>query len=119
VVDRRFNRSRYNAEAVVAEFSARLRQTVDLDAVRQDLVGVVHEVFQPTAVSMWLGPGPDQPLGSGQEFAGFQQGLEGGQDARPALCDAGKHGTSGIEVVVSDGQLHHLASWTGGTRAGS
>ena len=54
LVDRRFNRSRYNAEAVVAAFTARMRQTVDFDAVRDDLVGVVHEAFQPTQVSMWL-----------------------------------------------------------------
>jgi hypothetical protein len=54
MVDRRFNRSRYNAEAVVAGFTGRLRQTVDFDAVRDDLVGVVHEAFQPTQVSMWL-----------------------------------------------------------------
>ena len=53
-VDRRVNRSRYNAEAVVAGFTARMRQTVDFDAVRDDLVGVVHEAFQPTQVSMWL-----------------------------------------------------------------
>jgi predicted PurR-regulated permease PerM len=53
-VDRRFNRSRYNAEAVVAGFTARMRQTVDFDAVRDDLVGVVHEAFQPTQVSVWL-----------------------------------------------------------------
>jgi hypothetical protein len=54
LVDRRFNRSRYNAEAVVAGFTARMRQTVDFDAVRDDLVGVVHEAFQPTQVSVWL-----------------------------------------------------------------
>jgi MFS family permease len=53
-VDRRFNRSRYNAEAVVSAFTARMRQTVDFDGVRDDLVGVVHEAFQPTQVSMWL-----------------------------------------------------------------
>ena len=53
-VDRRFNRSRYNAEAVVAAFTARMRQTVDFNAVRDNLVGVVHEAFQPTQVSMWL-----------------------------------------------------------------
>jgi hypothetical protein len=51
-VDRRFNRSRYNAEAVVAGFTARMRQTVDFDAVRDDLVGVVHEAFQPTRVDV-------------------------------------------------------------------
>jgi hypothetical protein len=58
-VDRRFNRARYDAEAVVAAFAARLRQTVDLDTVRGDLVGVVHEAFQPAHISVWLpGAGP-------------------------------------------------------------
>jgi hypothetical protein len=53
-VDRRFNRSRYDAEEIVAAFTARLRQTVDLDAVRGDLVGVVDEAFQPAHISVWL-----------------------------------------------------------------
>ena len=55
-VDRRFNRARYDAEAVVAAFTGRLRHTVDFDAVREDLVGVVDEAFQPTQVSVWLAP---------------------------------------------------------------
>ena len=46
--------ARYNAEAVVAAFTARLRQTVDLDTVRSDLVGVVYEAFEPAHVSVWL-----------------------------------------------------------------
>jgi hypothetical protein len=54
VVDRRFNRAHYDAEAVVAAFSARLRQTIDLDKIQGDLVGVVHEAFQPAHVSVWL-----------------------------------------------------------------
>ncbi len=58
LVDRRFNRSRYDAEAVVVAFTARLRQTIDLDAIRGDLVGVVQEAFQPAHVSVWL-PGPE------------------------------------------------------------
>ena len=58
LVDRRFNRSRYDAEAVVVEFTARLRRTIDLDAIRGDLVGVVQEAFQPAHVSVWL-PGPE------------------------------------------------------------
>jgi len=53
-VDRRFNRARYNAEAIVAAFTARLRQTVDLDTVHGDLVGVVHEAFQPAHISVWM-----------------------------------------------------------------
>ena len=58
-VDRRFNRARYDAEAIVGAFSARLRRTIDLDTIRGDLVGVVHEAFQPAHVSVWLpGTGP-------------------------------------------------------------
>jgi Flp pilus assembly protein TadB len=57
-VDRRFNRARYDAEAMVAAFTARLRRTVDLDAIRGDLAGVVHEAFQPAHVSVWL-PGSE------------------------------------------------------------
>jgi hypothetical protein len=57
-VDRRFNRSRYDAEAVVATFTARLRHTVDLDTLHRDLVGVTHEAFQPAHVWMWLAPVP-------------------------------------------------------------
>ena len=58
-VDRRFNRAHYDAEAIVAAFSARLRRTIDLDTIRGDLVGVVHEAFQPAHVSVWLpGTGP-------------------------------------------------------------
>jgi multisubunit Na+/H+ antiporter MnhC subunit len=58
-VDRRFNRARYDAEAIVAAFTTRLRQTVDLATVRGDLVGVVHEAFQPAHISVWLS-GPEQ-----------------------------------------------------------
>ena len=58
-VDRRFNRARYDAEAIVAAFSARLSRTIDLDTIRDDLVGVVHEAVQPAHVSVWLpGAGP-------------------------------------------------------------
>ncbi len=53
-VDRRFNRARYNAEAVVTDFTGRLRQTVDLGTVQNDLIGVVHQAFQPAHVSVWL-----------------------------------------------------------------
>jgi hypothetical protein len=56
-VDRRFNRSRYNTEAVIAGFTARLRGIVDLDAVRDDLAAAVDQAFEPVHVSVWL-PGP-------------------------------------------------------------
>ena len=56
-VDRRFNRTRYDAEAVVASFSARLRQTVDLDAINSELSSTVHRAFEPAHVSIWSADG--------------------------------------------------------------
>ena len=56
-VDRRFNRARHNAEAVVAAFTARLRQTIDLDTVQRHLVNAVHDAFEPAHISVWLAPG--------------------------------------------------------------
>jgi phosphoglucomutase len=53
-IDRRFNRARYNAEATVAMFAERLKDAVDLDAVRDDLAGVVHQALEPAHVSMWM-----------------------------------------------------------------
>ena len=55
MVDRRFNRARYDAERMVTAFAARLQDAVDPDAVRADLVGVVHTALEPTHVSVWLG----------------------------------------------------------------
>jgi hypothetical protein len=54
IVDRRFNRAHYDAEATVAAFSSGLRDAVDLDRVQQDLVAVVHLSMQPSHVSVWL-----------------------------------------------------------------
>ena len=53
-VDRRFNRSHYNAQAVVAAFTARLRQTVDLDTVQGELLDTVQHAFEPAHASVWL-----------------------------------------------------------------
>jgi len=54
VVDRRFNRARYDADETVAAFAARLKDAVDLDAVRGDLASVVHRSLEPTHVSVWI-----------------------------------------------------------------
>jgi len=53
-VDRRFNRARYDADQTVAVFAARLKDAVDLDAVRDDLASVVHQALEPAHVSLWI-----------------------------------------------------------------
>jgi hypothetical protein len=53
-VDRRFNRARYNADKTVAAFAARLQDALDLDAVQEDLAGVVHHALEPAHVSVWI-----------------------------------------------------------------
>ncbi len=54
VIDRRFNRARYDADKTVAAFAARLNDAVDLDAVQDDLAGVVHQALEPAHVTVWI-----------------------------------------------------------------
>jgi hypothetical protein len=58
-VDKRFNRVRYDAELTVAAFATRLRDAVDLDTVRAELLGVVDSAVQPAHLSVWTA-GPRQ-----------------------------------------------------------
>jgi hypothetical protein len=54
LVDRRFNRARYDADRTVAVFAARLQDAVDLDSVHTDLLSTVSASLQPAHLSVWL-----------------------------------------------------------------
>jgi len=56
IVDRRFNRARYDADATVAAFTAQLRDAVEIDAIRAGLLEAVNRAVEPTHASLWIMP---------------------------------------------------------------
>jgi hypothetical protein len=61
VVDRRFNRRRYNAAQTIPAFLGRLRDQIDLDTLSSEVLAVVDQTMEPTHVSLWLRPSPTAP----------------------------------------------------------
>jgi hypothetical protein len=56
LVDRHFNRRRYDASHTIEEFRVRLRQQVDLDTLTAELLAVTHQTMQPARAHLWLRP---------------------------------------------------------------
>jgi hypothetical protein len=64
VVDRRFNRRKYNTAKTIQAFSTRLRDQVDLDTLSTELLAVVDQTMEPTRVSLWLRPAASSSSGT-------------------------------------------------------
>ena len=61
LIDRRFNRARYDAQATVSAFNGRLRSALDLDAVTSELLSVVGQTIAPAHASLWIKPTTSPP----------------------------------------------------------
>jgi hypothetical protein len=54
MVDRRFNRARYDADKAVAAFAARLQDVLDLDTAQANLIDAIHQTLEPAHASVWI-----------------------------------------------------------------
>jgi hypothetical protein len=54
IVDRRFNRARYDAERILASFAGRLRDEVDLEALEAEITATVNRTVEPVSVGLWV-----------------------------------------------------------------
>jgi hypothetical protein len=69
VVDRRFNRCRYDAAKTIEAFSTRLRDQLDLDTLSTELLAIVDQTTEPTRASLWLRPSAPGSSGTARSEA--------------------------------------------------
>ena len=73
VIDRRFYRRKYDAAKIMAAFSATLRQEVDLDELRAQVLAVVQETMQPASLTLWFRPVKQQQTWGGTREASLSR----------------------------------------------
>jgi hypothetical protein len=81
LVDRRFNRRRYDAAKTIDASNVCLRDQVDLDTLTRELLAVVDQTVEPTSASLWLGP---QVAPHKQPAAARYRELGQGRSGQPA-----------------------------------
>jgi hypothetical protein len=93
IVDRRFNRARYDADRIIAAFAARLQDAVDLDAVRADLANSVQQALEPAHVSLWIQVGGRQLAPACEKLvrAGPRRHEQAGDNSGQCSHDARHH----------------------------
>lgn len=70
-IDRRFYRKKYNMAQMLAEFSSKMRDEVDLDHLSEDLLDIVEQTMQPTHIALWLrSTGDSNPSAPQQHWKG-------------------------------------------------
>ncbi|HEX6674040.1 MAG TPA: hypothetical protein VF486_03315 [Actinomycetes bacterium] len=77
LVDRRFNRRRFDTSRTIEVFAARLRQQVDLNTQTSELLTVVERTMQPTSVSLWLRPRGPSDIAAARNGPRTQLGQSG------------------------------------------
>ncbi len=61
VIDRRLYRKKYDAEKVLADFQKNLRDEVDMETLKANLLGVLEDTMQPTKIALWVKESPKPP----------------------------------------------------------